>query len=186
MKIVTAVSAVLLSIILAGGPSQLAVAQDPVQNQISHALAAVPGGVQTARNQVLWPDGTLLVVPDNDTALTTAASATCPSGRFCAHSQAAGAGARLEFSTCPSTNSVGRIDGCPFDLERAYLQDGNGTERKHDRGDGGRGGHEERHQDDRQACVRVDVTTRRSVPIAEVKGCGLPQHLSDKRKVGTA
>lgn len=109
MKIVTAVSAVLLGIILAGGPSQLAVAQDPVQNQISHALAAVPGGVQTARNQVLWPNGTLLVVPDNDTALTTAASATCPSGRFCAHSQAAGAGARLEFSTCPSTNSVAAL-----------------------------------------------------------------------------
>lgn len=82
MKIVTTVSAVLLGIILAGGPSQLAVAQDPVQNQISHALAAVPGGVQTARNQVLWPDGTLLVVPDNDTALTTAASATCPSGSW--------------------------------------------------------------------------------------------------------
>lgn len=112
MKIATALSTVLLGMSLAGGASaQSAVALDPVQEQVSYALATVPNGVQTAWNQVVWPDGTLLVVPDGDPFLPTpaAAAATCPSGKFCAHSQPTGAGARLEFSACPSTNSLAAL-----------------------------------------------------------------------------
>lgn len=89
--------------------------------EVSYALEAMPGGVLTAPNEVTWPDGTVLVVVPDGRAVDVAggrvskpgkvaapslASSACPSGKFCAHSALDGTGTRLEFQTCPSTNSL--------------------------------------------------------------------------------
>lgn len=81
-----------------------------VSSQISYALQMSPGGVQTAWNQVTWPDGTILTVePTTSLARTAAAVSTCPSGKFCAFSDINGAGSHLDFTACPSSNSVAAL-----------------------------------------------------------------------------
>ena len=94
---------------LATLPATAAFAAESVDDQISYALAAVPGGTQTAWNQVTWPDGTTFIAEDTDGSPTPAAATNCSSGKFCAHSEIHGAGSRLEFSTCPSTNGVSAL-----------------------------------------------------------------------------
>lgn len=81
-----------------------------VNPQIAYALQMAPGGVQTAWNQVTWPDGTILTVEPTVTAAHAAAVAsTCASGKFCAYTDLNGAGSHLDFSTCPSTNGVSAL-----------------------------------------------------------------------------
>lgn len=81
-----------------------------VSSQIAYALKATPGGVQTAWNQVTWPDGTILTAePTTPIARAAAAASTCPSGKFCAFTDLNGAGSHLDFSACPSSNSVSAL-----------------------------------------------------------------------------
>jgi hypothetical protein len=103
------------------GPAPSAGLESATSSEVSYALEAMPGGVLTAPNEVTWPDGTVLVVVPDGRAVDVAgsrvsesgrvaapsvASNTCPSGKFCAHSAFDGTGTRLEFQTCPSTNSL--------------------------------------------------------------------------------
>lgn len=84
-------------------------ADDGVRSQIAYALQAAPGGTQTARNQVTWPDGTVLTVETAASPTRAAAASSCPSGKFCAFTDLNGAGTHLDFSACPSTNSVAAL-----------------------------------------------------------------------------
>lgn len=83
-------------------------ADDGVNSQIAYALEIEPGGVQTAWNQVTWPDGTTLTV-EPTTTTRAASTAMCAAGKFCAFDRAGGAGTHLDFTTCPSTNSVAAL-----------------------------------------------------------------------------
>jgi len=81
-----------------------------VSEQVSYALQVAPGGVQTAWNQVTWPDGTILTVePTTRLARAAAVASTCPSGKFCAFSDINGGGSHLDFTACPSSNSVAAL-----------------------------------------------------------------------------
>lgn len=86
-----------------------AFADDGVDTQITYALQMAPGGVQTAWNEVAWADGTILTVAPASATAYAAAAAACPSGRFCAFSDPNGTGSRLQFTTCPSSNSVAAL-----------------------------------------------------------------------------
>lgn len=107
MRIITRLLAplVLGAAVVATG-AQAATAS-PTSSEIEYALSAVPGGVQTAVNQVTWQGGTILSVGSESSI--TPASAPCPSGKFCAFSGPSGTGSRLEFTACPSSNGVGAL-----------------------------------------------------------------------------
>lgn len=82
-----------------------------VDPQITYAMTAVPDGVQSGPNEVVWPDGSrLVVVSDDDAQPTPAAAGTCPTDKFCAYNKTNGTGTRLEFTACPSTNSLAALD----------------------------------------------------------------------------
>lgn len=85
-----------------------AFADDGVSAQISYALKNAPGGIQTAWNQVAWPDGAVLTV-EPTTSARAAATAMCAAGKFCAFAKAGGAGTHLDFTSCPSSNSVAAL-----------------------------------------------------------------------------
>lgn len=85
-----------------------AFADDNASSQVAYALEMAPGGIQTAWNRVVWPDGTVLTVEPSNTA-RAGATATCASGKFCAFANAGGAGTHLDFSSCPSSNSVAAL-----------------------------------------------------------------------------
>lgn len=81
---------------------------DQVAAQISSALAAAPGGTQTAWNQVTWPDGAILTA-ETASASARASASSCTTGKFCAYTDLNGSGSHLDFATCLSSNSVAAL-----------------------------------------------------------------------------
>lgn len=95
------------ALILSLTPAATATAADTgVGDEIAYALEHAPGGAQTAWNQITWPDGTTLTVEDPS---SRAAAASCTAGKFCAYSGLNASGSHLDFTTCPSTNSVSAL-----------------------------------------------------------------------------
>lgn len=83
-------------------------ASTPMQQRVNSALAAEPGGVQTAWNEVSWADGTIVLTlaPLAPTFAVAAQVSNCASGKFCAYSAVGYGGNKLTFSTCTSNLSV--------------------------------------------------------------------------------
>lgn len=88
-------------------------AQTPMQQRVSAALAAEPGGEQTAWNEISWDNGAVVLTLASDTAIASVAAqvGTCTSGNFCAYSSANYGGNKLTFSTCTSGLSVAGLGG---------------------------------------------------------------------------
>lgn len=81
-----------------------------MQQQVDAALAAEPGGMQTAWNEVSWNDGAVVLTLASDVITVTAAVGPCPSGKFCAYSSTGYTGSKLTFSTCTSGLSVAGLN----------------------------------------------------------------------------
>lgn len=110
MRRITLLAALLVTASALTIPTTAHADDGDVNLQIAYALQMAPGGVQTAWNQVTWPDGTILTVQSTSSyARSLAAASTCPSGKFCAYTDLNGAGSHLDFSTCPSTNAVSAL-----------------------------------------------------------------------------
>lgn len=88
-----------------GAPPASAAGND-VDDEIAYALEHARGGMQTAWNQITWPDGTTLTIEE---PIGRAAAASCTTGKFCAYSGLNASGSHLDFTTCPSTNSVSAL-----------------------------------------------------------------------------
>ncbi len=86
----------------------------PMQQRVNAALAAEPGGMQTAWNEVSWDDGriVLTLAPPALPWEVAAQVSNCASGKFCAYSAAGYGGNKLAFSTCTSNLSVSAL-GAP-------------------------------------------------------------------------
>lgn len=111
MKLFRLIASATIGIGLVLVPALQAHALSSTDAQIAHAMAAVPGGVQSSPNEVVWPDGSRLVVVGNDPWGPTPAAATaCPTGKFCAYANTNGTGTRLEFTACPSSNSLAALE----------------------------------------------------------------------------
>lgn len=81
----------------------------PMQQRVNAALAEVPGGVQTAWNEVSWDDGAVVLTLAPEGVATAAAVGSCASGTFCAYAKVGYTGTKLTFSTCTSGLSVAAL-----------------------------------------------------------------------------
>jgi hypothetical protein len=81
----------------AAEPTQAHSSLNPV---IAAALNVTPGGVVVSADEVVWPDGSRLVLE------ALAASTPCSSGKHCAYSASSTKGNRMEYATCPATNTA--------------------------------------------------------------------------------
>lgn len=63
-----------------------------MQQRVNAVLAAEPGGIQTAWNEVSWDDGAIVLTLADETVPAAEASqvGTCASGTFCVYSVGGG------------------------------------------------------------------------------------------------
>lgn len=103
--------AVVGAILIAMSGATVAHAEDSaLQARIDAILAAHPGGVQTAPNEIEWQGGDVTLTLDVP-GLSPFAVGSCATGKFCAYDGASLTGAKLTFTTCTthSTAALGSV-----------------------------------------------------------------------------
>jgi hypothetical protein len=74
-----------------------------LDSQISAALTTKPGGTAVSGTEVIWDDGTRLVLSSDPRGVA------CSSGKYCVHSKINGSGDRVEYSRCPATTDLSTV-----------------------------------------------------------------------------
>ncbi len=82
-------------------------APSSMQDQVD-AVIAEYGGTQTGPNEITWEDGAVVMTLAPE-GLSSRSIGSCATGAFCAFSGVSYGGTRLQFSTCPSSNSVASL-----------------------------------------------------------------------------
>ena len=91
-------------------PAAYADETSELQARDDAGLAEVPGGSQTAPNEVTWEDGAVILTLAADEGLiTTMAVGSCATGYYCAYSGYNLSGSKLSFSACNTTQSTGAL-----------------------------------------------------------------------------
>ncbi|MCW5953365.1 MAG: peptidase inhibitor family I36 protein [Propionibacteriaceae bacterium] len=98
------------AILITGSGAGVAHAEDSeLQARVDAILAAHPGGVQTAPNEIEWDDGDVTLTLDMPGVATPFAVGSCATDRFCAYGSVNLSGTKLTFSTCDATHSTAAL-----------------------------------------------------------------------------
>lgn len=118
-----------VGLVVAPADSARATEQDSsLQQRINQTLAAYPGGVQTAPNEITWDaEDVVLRLEDPEDAHVRAAIGNCPSGAHCVYSATDLRGSQLIFNSC-TTQSISPLgspvrsiaNARPSTIVRAY------------------------------------------------------------------